>query len=125
LLDRIDLQVFVPRLEPAALAAGNPPPAESSAVVRGRVVAARARQQARAGKANAALGPKELERDAPLDAAARGLLTAALERLSLSARAFHRVLKVARTIADLEGAEAVASAHVAEAVRYRQLDRAI
>ncbi|HWY26123.1 MAG TPA: YifB family Mg chelatase-like AAA ATPase [Nevskia sp.] len=123
LLDRIDLQVFVPRLESAALAAGDPPPAEGSAAVRARVVAARARQQARAGKPNAALGPKELERDAPLDAAARGLLAAALERLSLSARAFHRVLKVARTIADLEGVAAVASAHVAEAVRYRQLDR--
>ena len=79
----------------------------------------------RPGKPNAALGPKELKRDAALDAAAHGLPTTALERLSLSARAFHRVLKVARTIADLEGAEAVASAYVAEAVRYRQLDRMV
>ncbi len=107
LLDRIDLQVFVPRLESAELTAEHAPAAESSAAVRERVILARERQQQRAGKANAALTPKELERDCVLDQATRELLGTALARLSLSARAYHRVLKVARTIADLAGAAAV------------------
>ena len=123
LLDRIDLQVFVPRLESAELTAEQAPQAESSATVRERVTLARERQQQRAGKANAALTPKELERDCVLDEATRQLLVTALTRLSLSARAYHRVLKVARTIADLAGVRAVSAAHVAEALRYRQFDR--
>ena len=123
LLDRIDLQVFVPRLESAELTAEHAPAAETSATVRERVMLARTRQQARAGKPNAALTPKELERDCVLDEATRQLLGTALTRLSLSARAYHRVLKVARTIADLTGVQAVSVAHVAEALRYRQFDR--
>nr|WP_293372313.1 YifB family Mg chelatase-like AAA ATPase [Nevskia sp.] len=123
LLDRIDLHVFVPRLEPAALASAAPPDSESSAVVRDRVCAARARQRARAGKINALLGPKELDRDAVLDEASRQLLLTAMNRLGLSARAFHRVLKVARTIADLAAANHLAVAHVAEALRYRPVDQ--
>lgn len=122
LLDRIDLQVFVPRLEPAALARADGAPAESSAGVRARVIAARAVQLARAGVPNAQLGPKALERDAALDEASRQLLETAMARLSLSARAFHRILKVARTIADLAGSAAVGAPHIAEALRYRQLD---
>ncbi len=120
LLDRIDLQVFVPRLEAGELLAERPPPAESSAEVRERVMQARARQLQRAGKTNAMLTPTELERDCVLDEAARQLLGTALTRLSLSARAYHRVLKVARTIADLAALPEVATAHVAEALRYRQ-----
>jgi magnesium chelatase family protein len=123
LLDRIDLQVFVPRLESAELTAGQPPAAEASAVVRERVLRARARQEQRAGKPNARLTPKELERDCVVDEVTRQLLGTALTRLALSARAYHRVLKVARTIADLAGVEAIVSAHVAEALRYRQMDR--
>jgi len=123
LLDRIDLHVFVPRLEPAALASAAPQPGESSAVVRARVCAARDRQRARAGKINALLGPKELDRDAVLDEPGRQLLLTAMNRLGLSARAFHRVLKVARTIADLAGAESLAAGHVAEALRYRPIDQ--
>jgi magnesium chelatase family protein len=122
LLDRIDLQVFVPRLESAELTAEHAPASENSATVRERVTLARERQQQRAGKANAALTPKELERDCVLDEATRQLLVTALTRLSLSARAYHRVLKVARTIADLAGVQAVSVAHVAEALRYRQID---
>jgi magnesium chelatase family protein len=123
LLDRIDLQVFVPRLDSAELTAGQAPAAESSAAVRGRVVAARRRQLERAGRLNALLAPKELERDCALDEPSRQLLAQALSRLSLSARAYHRVLKVARTIADLAGVPAVGAAHIAESLRYRQLDR--
>ena len=123
LLDRIDLQIFVPRIDRAVLTAERAPPAEASAVVRERVVAARARQHARQHKANARLQPRELERHCPLDRTARTLLDQAMQRLALSARAYHRVLKVARTIADLAGSDALLPAHVAEAVRYRELDR--
>jgi magnesium chelatase family protein len=125
LLDRIDLQIFVPRIEQRVLAAaGAPPAAEASAPVRARVTACRERQRARQGKANARLAPRELDRHCPLEPPARALLETALQRLSLSARAFHRVLKVARTIADLAHADTLGAAHVAEAVRYRELDRA-
>ena len=123
LLDRIDLQVFVPRLDSAELTSEHAPAAEDSAAVRARVIRARAIQQDRAGKPNATLTPKELERDCALDEASRQLLSLALSRLSLSARAYHRVLKVARTIADLAGTEAVGTPHIAESLRYRQLDR--
>jgi magnesium chelatase family protein len=123
LLDRIDLQIFVPRIERAVLTAEQAPPAEPSGAVRERVTAARAVQHARQHKANAQLQPRELDRWCPLDRAARALLDQALVRLSLSARAYHRVIKVARTIADLASSEALLPAHVAEAVRYRELDR--
>lgn len=124
LLDRIDLQLFVPRVEREVLTAEQAPAAESSDQVRLRVEQAWQRQRARAGKPNARLTSKEVERHCPIDRAGRKLMEAALSRLSLSARAYHRVLKVARTIADLAGADAIASTHIAEAVRYRELDRA-
>jgi magnesium chelatase family protein len=124
LLDRIDLQVFVPRLPTSELAGSAGARGESSAVVRERVGRARAVQLGRAGKPNARLTPAELEPGRMLEPAARELLATAIARLSLSARAYHRVLKVARTIADLAGAPQVTATHAAEAVRYRQLDRA-
>ena len=131
LLDRIDMQVEVPRLPAERLAAGpsgpgalnGEPAGEPSSAVRARVETARARQQARAAKPNAALGPPEIERDCKLDAAGRTLLTQVLQRLGLSARAYHRILKVARTIADLADSDAVATTHLSEAVGYRRLDR--
>jgi magnesium chelatase family protein len=122
LLDRIDLQIEVPSL-PTHVLPGDSPPAEASAAVRARVAAAAARQRARQGKANADLQPKEVERFCIPDAQGESLLRAAFARLSLSARAYHRILKVARTIADLGGAEALAAAHLAEAIGYRRLDR--
>ena len=125
LLDRIDMQVEVPRLPAERLAAAPTTGGEPSASVRARVETARARQQARAGKPNAALGPSELERDCQLDAASRALLTQVLQRLALSARAYHRILKVARTIADLADSAAVETAHLSEAVGYRRLDRGL
>jgi magnesium chelatase family protein len=98
-------------------------PAEPSAAVRSRVAAAAALQRARQGKPNAHLQPKEIERVCRPDAQGEALLKNAFARLSLSARAYHRILKVARTIADLGGAEELAASHVAEAIGYRRLDR--
>ena len=125
LLDRIDMQVEVPRLPVERLAAAPTTNAEASADVRARVENARTRQQARAAKPNATLGPRELERDCKLDETGRALLTQALQRLALSARAYHRILKVARTIADLADSDRVATAHLSEAVGYRRLDRGL
>ena len=121
LLDRIDLQVEVPALPAEALQ--GLPDGEPSPVVRQRVVAARERQLARQGKANAHLTTKEVDRHCQTDTTASGLLKQAVARLNLSARAYHRVLKVARTIADLAAAEAILATHIAEAVQYRRFSR--
>jgi magnesium chelatase family protein len=96
---------------------------ESSAAIRERVVAARERQLARHDKPNARLTPREIDRHCTPDSQGESLLRQAITRLGLSARAYHRVLKVARTIADLAGAERLGNAHVAEAIQYRRLDR--
>jgi magnesium chelatase family protein len=120
LLDRIDLLIEVPRQPIRALSAASAP-GESSASVRERVVAARARQLARQGKPNAALGSRELEAHCRLDSAGLRLVETAVEKLRLSARAYHRILRVARTLADLSGSEQPDSAHLAEAIHYRRL----
>ena len=95
--------------------------------MRARVIAARARQQSRAREArvrvNAELSPRQLRRTCPLPPDAERLLAAAMSRLGLSARGHDRVLRVARTIADLEGDERIRSQHCAEAIQYRGLDR--
>jgi magnesium chelatase family protein len=91
--------------------------------VRTRVAAARTRQQQRTGCANARLRLPQLKRHAALDEAERLLLERAAERLQLSARACHRILRVARTIADLDHADTLGAAHLAEAISYRSLDR--
>jgi magnesium chelatase family protein len=123
LLDRIDLHVEVPALPYRALADDGR--AESSAAVRARVIAARDRQTARGPTPtwNARLPSTELGAAAPLDAEGHRLLEAAVTRFGLSARALTRVRRVARTIADLEGAAAVRGPHLAEALQYRLLDR--
>jgi magnesium chelatase family protein len=124
LLDRIDLQIEVPALPADALPASGRPVAESSSTVRARVAAAAERQRARQGKPNGDLQPKEVERHCVPDPQGEALLKSAFARLSLSARAYHRILKVARTIADLAGVDRLAPGHVAEAISYRRLDRA-
>jgi len=118
LLDRIDLKLDMPRVPQADLRAASP--GEGSAAVRERVAAARARQLARAGKPNAWLGHRETERDCTLDRRQHALLDQAVERLGLSARAYHRVLRVARTIADLAGGASIETAHLTEAIQYRR-----
>ena len=125
LLDRIDLHIEVPAVSPADL--GLPPSAETSAEVARRVAAARERQtkryaalpQDRRIRTNAEADGTLLDEVAAPEPAGRALLQRAAERLRLSARGYHRVLRVARTLADLDGARGVARQHVAEALSYR------
>jgi magnesium chelatase family protein len=126
LLDRIDLQVEVPALtaeEISGTTAG-----ETSGSIRDRVEKAREMQRARFARSsircNGEMGTRHLRKHCVLDAESRKLLDVALERLGLSARAYDRILKVARTIADLEASELIAAPHVAEAIQYRALDKA-
>jgi magnesium chelatase family protein len=125
LLDRIDLHVELPTLEAREL--GPTPAGDDSATVRGRVTRARARQRERfrgtAVRANADITSRLLRRLCPLGAEAERLLATAVSRLGLSARGHDRVLRVARTIADLEDSDTVRMDHVAEAIQYRGLDR--
>ena len=124
-LDRIDLHVHVSPLSFSELYGERPE--ESSATIRLRVVAARATQQARfAGlpiHCNASMGSKQIRAFCPLPAESETMLRRAMERMHLSARAYDRIVKVARTIADLAGEARIAPAHIAEAIRYRSLDR--
>ncbi len=119
LLDRIDMQVEVPAVRPSELLAG--PPGESTATVLARVRPAQARQQARQGLPNAALDGAALEQHAHLEEPARQFLQTAAQRLGWSGRSLHRVLKVARTIADLAERETLEVGHIAEAVQYRRV----
>ena len=121
LLDRVDIHVEVPRVEFEKLASDRV--GEPSASIRERVEAARVRQRARLSKAgltcNGEMGPGHVRQYCALDEQGRTLVRQAMTQLQLSARAFHRVLKLARTIADLAGDEAIVPAHLAEALQYR------
>jgi magnesium chelatase family protein len=125
LLDRIDIQVEVPTLRYQELATKDA--GESSEVIRRRVNAARVLQLRRFEKtrlhSNAQMGTREIKRYCPVKDDAEKLLETAINKLGLSARAYSRVLKVGRTIADLAGAEDIQASHIAEAIQYRSLDR--
>ena len=126
LLDRIDIHVEVPRVDYDKLS--DLRRGEPSKVIRARVESARERQRRRFGAVddnakhlltNADMGPGEIREFCPVDDAGHSLLRAAMRQLNMSARAYHRTLKLARTIADLAGAERIETAHLAEAVQYR------
>jgi magnesium chelatase family protein len=122
LMDRIDLHIEVPRLPPQDLRP-DAPEGEPTAAIRLRVKTARAIQHARADKANAQLGQSETMAFCRLSDRDQALLERAIERLQLSARSMHRILRVSRTIADLAGADSIATAHLTEALGYRRVDR--
>ncbi|MFB0936024.1 MAG: ATP-binding protein, partial [Propionivibrio sp.] len=121
LLDRIDLQIEVPALPAEALQGA--PDGEPSAAVRLRVAAARNHQLQRQRKPNARLGPREIDAHCQPDDSGAALLRSAVTRLNLSARAYHRILRVARSIADLAGSEPILSTHIAEAIQYRRFTK--
>jgi magnesium chelatase family protein len=127
LLDRIDIHIEVPAVQYRELRGGAA--SESSAVIRGRVLKARERQRERFSSAketiysNAQMGTRQIRTFCELGADAEKLLERAMQQQGLTARAHDRILKVARTIADLEGAESLTVGHIAEAIQYRTLDR--
>src|SRR5437868_13719656 len=127
LLDRIDIHVDVPAVRFRELTGDPPPDAEDSAAIRQRVINARDRQRQRFVAegifANAAMTPRLIRKYCRIDSESETMLERAMSRLGLSARAYDRILKVSRTIADLETSDEIKSAHVAEAVHYRSLDR--
>jgi magnesium chelatase family protein len=126
LLDRIDLNVEVPQVKFREISGDKT--GETSGEIRMRVIAARQRQQAQFAHkpkitCNARIGPKELKEFYALDDATKEMLKMAMTELNFSARAYDRIVKVARTLADLAGAENISSEHISEAVQYRSLDR--
>ena len=123
LLDRIDLHVEVPSLPLKLLHTNGKVAVETSHVVGKRVAAARARQHSRCGLANSQLGNRQVAIHCQLEADSQQLLENAIGKLGLSARTYHRILKVARTIADLADEEKIGLVHLTEAIGYRRLDR--
>ncbi|PZR72718.1 MAG: magnesium chelatase, partial [Chthoniobacterales bacterium] len=125
LLDRIDLHIEVPSVEYRDISSERAE--EGSSAIRERVANARERQRARLAKTkcNARMGTKQLKQFCKLDVDSQELIRVAMSELNLSARAYDRILKVARTIADLAGAEAINAEHVSEAIQYRSFDRTL
>ncbi len=124
LLDRIDMHVLVRALPRDQLLAADARNSESSATVRERVIAARRRQLERSACLNSHLATKQIERHCQLSLDSRKLLEQAMDRLDISARGYHRLLRLARTVADLAGEDAIAPTHLSEAINLRYLDRA-
>ena len=127
LLDRIDIHVEVPAVQYAEIASKEP--GESSEIIRCRIENARAIQQERFSRSkissNARMNPRLIRTHCALDEDCQNVLKMAMEELALSARAYDRILKVSRTIADLEGADSIETAHLSEAIQYRTLDRSL
>jgi magnesium chelatase family protein len=123
LLDRIDMHVEVARLQPTLLMQSEKTPAESSELVRARVQRAREQQASRQGKCNALLSVPELDALAEMEKEAEILLQQAMMKFNLSARVYHRILKLARTVADLENNLTINVGHISEALGFRCLDR--
>ncbi len=124
LLERIDLHVEVPRLPPAELRP-DAPPGECSDVVRARIIRAREVQKQRAGRCNAHLDQSDTNAVCRLASEDQAMLENAIDLLQLSARSMHRILRVARTIADPAGSAGILGPHVAEAIGYRRGERAV
>ena len=126
-MDRIDLHIEVPSVKYRALS--DKEAGESSATIKERVNKARDRQKKRFGHngifCNARMTEKQIKNFCQIDEESHKLIEMAIEKLGLSARAVNRILKVSRTIADLENKETIESAHVAEAIQYRSLDRSL
>ncbi len=122
LLDRIDMQIEVPAVPQHELMKQQIS-GEKSSTIRQRVEKAHQLQLNRQGKTNSCLSVKEIDQHCALDSTCENLLKQAISRLNLSARAYHRILKLARTIADLAGIEKINSQHIAEAIQYRRLDK--
>jgi len=125
LLDRIDMHLEVPRVSHEVLRKGSPNGEESSAQIRERVVAARNIALSRNGKANSALTAKEVKQLCVLSEPSHQILEQAMDKFGLSHRAYHRILKLARTIADLGQSENIETSHLSEAIGYRKLDRSV
>jgi len=123
LLDRIDMHLEVPRVSHDVLRKGSPEGEETSAQIRARVVAARKLAIARCGKVNAALSAVEVKKYCTLSEQGHQILEQAMDQFGLSHRAYHRILKLARTIADLAHSEQIEISHLSEAIAYRKLDR--
>jgi len=125
LLDRVDIQVEVPAVDYRDLR--SPADGEPSAIIRERVIAAREIQKKRFARGNttcnARMGNRQIKKFCRIDGAAEGVLASAMQSFSLSARAYNKILKLSRTIADLDGAEEIRTEHVTEAIQYRSLDR--
>jgi len=122
LLDRIDIHIEVPRLDKSALDA-NTPKGENSATISQRVNQAYTKQLQRANKSNAELSSSEVEQFCTIKPKDRELLDQAMDKLNLSARAYHRILKLARTIADVDNSDPIKTPHLTEAITYRSVDR--
>ena len=122
LLDRIDIHIEVPTVDRKTLL-NDSEKSESSATIKQRVELAFNKQLSRCGKTNAELNSRETEEQCKLKSAEIKLLEQAMEKLKLSARAYHRILRMSRTIADLDDSKDIESKHLSEAISYRSLDR--
>ena len=125
LMDRIDMHIEVPRVPPAALGESGTEQLEPSSEIRRRVEGARSVQLQRNGGANSALSGRKLEQVCGLGAESVRLIQRAMDQLGLSARAYHRILRLARTIADLDDAADIQAKHISEAIGYRRFDRSV